>query len=111
MTLAGALEGAEGDRDAAQLMGRIARERLGVMHEKFVAANQGDVREALVSASRSIEVWMAGMPAEVGVGHKLDHEGKFALAMQLFDAAEALVLQKESRSLYNPDELRAALAE
>lgn len=111
MTLAGALEGAEGDRDAAQLMGRIARERLGVVHERFAAANQGDVRDALVSASRSIEAWMAGMPAEVGVGHKSDHAGRFARAMQLIDAAEAVVLRKESRSLYDPDVLRAALAE
>lgn len=110
MELADALEG-EGDRKAAMLMGRIARERLGVVHEKFVLASQGDVRNALVAASRSIETWMSAMPAEVGVGHKLDHWETYAQAVRELDVAGALVLREEPRSLYNPDVLRAALAQ
>ncbi|MFT3722517.1 MAG: hypothetical protein QM773_02935 [Hyphomonadaceae bacterium] len=90
-----------GDKPSAILMARMSREALERVHERFVAPDQADVREALVKASEAIGVWIDTVRAGK-VGDPPSH---------LIDAAGALVLREEPRSLYNPDVLRVALAQ
>lgn len=104
MRLASLLED-NGERDAARLMARVARERLGAVHERFVSSDQADLREALVGASRSIETWIAQTDS------KPDRDRIFAEADGQLAQAEALVARRQAGSLYNPDVLRAALAQ
>jgi hypothetical protein len=89
----------EGRRDDALLLGRVARERLERLHERFVMPDQAAVRAAIVGASRAIEAWMAVSDANA------------ASARAVLDRTRSLVVKNESRSLYNPDLLRAALGE
>lgn len=84
--------------DEKRLMSRAARERLERLNERFVAADQDDVRAALFDASKAIGLWMEAPSAE----------GESAVQAALKIAAES-VKREESRSLYNPDVLRAAL--
>jgi hypothetical protein len=90
-----------GDGPSAILMARMSREALERVHERFVSPDQADVRETLVTASEAIGVWVEGVRA----GKTGDPP------LHLLDAAGALVLRKEPRSLYNPDVLRKALSE
>ncbi len=94
MRLASLLED-NGEREAA---------RLGAVHERFVSRDQVDLREALVSASRSIEVWITQTDS------KTEKERIFAETDRQLVQAAALVERRQAGSLYNPDVLRAALA-
>lgn len=82
-----------------RLMARAARERLERLNERFIAANQEDVRAGLLDASRAIQRWMDAPDA------KLEAEAVDALR-----TAKERVIREAPRSLYNPDVLRAALA-
>ncbi|MEQ1611050.1 MAG: hypothetical protein ABL956_19120 [Hyphomonadaceae bacterium] len=104
MRLASLLED-NGERDAARLIARVARERLGAVHERFVSRDQADLREALISASRSIEVWITQTDS------KTEKERIFAETDRQLVQAAALVERRQAGSLYNPDVLRAALAQ
>jgi hypothetical protein len=84
--------------DEKRLMARAARERLERLNERFIAANQSEVRAALLDASQKIATWMDAPSAE----------GESAVQVALKTAAER-VKRDEPRSLYNPDVLRAAL--
>jgi hypothetical protein len=84
--------------DERRLLARAARERLERLNERFTAANQTDVRAALLVASQKIAMWMDAPSAE----------GESAIRTALKTAAER-VERDEPRSLYNPDVLRAAL--
>ncbi len=90
-----------GDTPSAILMARASREALERVYERFVGADQGDVREALLAASKAIGMWIEGLRA----GDVQDPPS------QLIAAAGSLVLREEPHSLYNPDVLRAALAQ
>ncbi len=86
--------------DAALLLARISRAVLERMNERFAAADQSDVREALVKASRAIGSWIETLRAgEPG-----------APPFAILQSAETAVLRREPASLYNPDVLKAALA-
>ena len=84
--------------DERRLLARAARERLERLNERFTAANQTDVRAALLVASQKIAMWMDAPSAE----------GESAIRTALKTAAER-VERDEPRSLYTPDVLRAAL--
>jgi hypothetical protein len=84
-------------------MARVARERLERLHERFVSPDQGEVRDAIVAASREIESWTARWPADgraTGV----------APALASLERVKTLIEKHALRSLYNPEVLRAALA-
>ena len=104
MRLASLLED-NGERDAARLIARVARERLGAVYERFVSHDQADLREALVSASRSIEVWITQTDSGP------EKERILAETDRQLVRAAALVERRQAGSLYNPDVLRAALAQ
>jgi hypothetical protein len=93
---AGLLE-RNGHHDDAQLMARAARDRLGRMHERFIAADQVGLRKALVAASRAIEGWASG-------------RRELSEAERELTALSVLVLKYGPDSLYNPDRLKAAFA-
>lgn len=84
--------------DEKRLMARAARERLERLNERFIAANQADVRAALLDGSQKIATWMEAPSAE----------GESAVQAALKTAAER-VKREEQHSLYNPDMLRATL--
>lgn len=95
----------------ALLMARAARERLGGLHERFIAPDQAGLRNAVVSASRAIEAWMTYVQEHVGYCDlTCDPQGTAGNAMKQLDALRAPVEKNANASLYNPDVLRAALA-
>lgn len=84
----------------ALLMARVSRSVLERMHERFVARDQADVREALVSASRAVETWADGV-----------RSGSVSEApVEQVKAAADMVRKGAGESLYSPEVLRAALA-
>lgn len=85
--------------DDSRLMARAARERLERLNERFIAANQSDVRSALLIASRAIESWTEAEGKDQGNA-----------VMSALKTAAELVKKEAPRSLYNPDVLRDALA-
>ena len=85
--------------EGRRIMARAARERLERLHERFIAAGQADVRDALLTASRAIGAWMDAP----------DAAGEAAVVEALAVAAR-LVTREQGRSLYAPEVLRAALA-
>ena len=87
-----------GRHDDAQLMARAARDRLGRLHERFVAPDQAGVRDALIDASRSIEAWASGQRVFAETERDLEELG-------------VLVLKYGRDSLYEPERLKAAFAE
>jgi hypothetical protein len=89
----------EGEQDDALLMARIARTILERMHERFVAIDQSDVRDALVEASRQIAAW-ADQVRSGGAGRA---------PRETLDRALSLVEREAPRSLYEREVLRAAL--
>jgi len=92
---------AKGGREAdALLMARTSRSVLERLYERFVAVEQADIREALVSASRDIESWSE----KVRAGERPPPPTASV------DIAVTLARSREAQSLYNPDVLRAALA-
>lgn len=90
-----------GDTSSALLMARASREALERAHERFVAPEQGDVRAALIEASRAIAAWAddirAGRAADLAPVNR-----KLSIASDRVHLASA--------SLYEPNALRAALA-
>lgn len=85
--------------DGRRIMARAARERLERLHERFIGADQADVRAALLEASRAIGAWMEAP----------DAAGEKIVTDALVLAAER-VKREQGRSLYEPEVLRAALA-
>jgi hypothetical protein len=94
---AGLLE-RNGRHDDAQLMARASRDRLGRLHERFIAPGQAGVRDALVNASRSIERWASG-------------RREFAETERELTELGVLILKYGPDSLYDPERLKAAFAE
>jgi hypothetical protein len=84
--------------DDAQLMARAARDRLGRVHERFIAPDQAELRGALIDASRSIEGWALG-------------RGEFAETERELAGLGVLVLKYDGNSLYSRETLKAAFAE
>ncbi len=97
------------ERAGALLMARAARERLGVLHERFIAADQAGLRNAIVAASRAIEAWMIYVEANVPCYHTCDPDNTFGKAVKQLEGLRAPVETHATASLYNPNVLRAAL--
>jgi hypothetical protein len=91
--------------DDARFLTRAIRDRLGRLHERFIAAHQGHSRNELVKLSRLVETW-ASLPPDSAEWEQAA-DGVFRELRQTAFAIEA----SANRSLYNPEVLRAALAD
>lgn len=90
-----------GDMGSALLMARASREALERAHERFVAPEQGNVRAALIDASRAIEAWAD----DVRAGKAADPA---PVSRKLSTASDKVILA--GASLYEPEALRMALS-
>ncbi len=91
-----------GDKGSALLMARASREALERAHERFVAPDQAGVRAALIDASRAVATWADAVRSEQATDLA-------PVKRKLSRASDHM--RDAGQSLYNPDVLRAALAQ
>jgi hypothetical protein len=86
----------------ALMMTRIARHALELAHERYIASDQRPIRERLIAASRAIQQWAES----VRIGDRPP------APTDLVDGLGSFIYSQPTghQSLYNPDILRAALA-